>query len=59
MYTQYLNQAKSTLNFMSSDELREFLNDEDKLDERVDEIVINQSRKSELKIIHIFSFCSS
>lgn len=39
MYQQYLNTATSTLNFMSSDQLREIFDDDDKLDEKIDEIV--------------------
>lgn len=41
MYQQYLNQAQGSLNYMNSEELRDFLNDEDKLEEKVDEIVSN------------------
>lgn len=36
MYQQYLNQAVRTLQNLSSDELKDLLNDDDKLDERVD-----------------------
>lgn len=39
MYQQYLNQAVSSLGNLSSDELKELLNDNDKLDERVDQAV--------------------
>lgn len=39
MYQQYLNQAQVSLNYMTSDQLRDFLNDEDKLEEKVEEIV--------------------
>lgn len=35
MYQQYLNQAVRTLQNLSSDELKDLLNDDDKLDERV------------------------
>lgn len=39
MYQQYLNQAVRTLQNLSSDELKDLLNDDDKLDERVDQAV--------------------
>lgn len=39
MHQPYLNQASGQLNFMSTDELREIFGDDDKLDERIDEIV--------------------
>lgn len=45
MYQQYLNQAVRTLQNLSSDELKDLLNDDDKLDERVDQAV--QSLESE------------
>lgn len=51
MYQQYLNQARGILNYMSSDDLREFLNDDDKLDERVDEIVRKQGKSKFLSIL--------
>lgn len=39
MYQQYLNQAKAALDYLSSDELKELLNDDDKLEERVNDVV--------------------
>lgn len=39
MYQQYLNQAVRTLQNLTSDELKDLLNDDDKLDERVDQAV--------------------
>lgn len=45
MYQQYLNQAVRTLQNLTSDELKDLLNDDDKLDERVDQAV--QSLESE------------
>lgn len=45
MYQQYLNQAVRTLQNLSSEELKDLLNDDDKLDERVDQAV--QSLESE------------
>lgn len=43
MHQQFLNNASSKLSFMSSDELREIFGDDDKLDERIDEIVSRNS----------------
>lgn len=37
MFQQFLNNASSKLNFMTSDELREIFGDDDKLDEMIDE----------------------
>ncbi|XP_055641954.1 vacuolar protein sorting-associated protein 37C [Toxorhynchites rutilus septentrionalis] len=39
MYQQYLNQAVRTLQNLSSDELKDLLNDDDKLEERVNQAV--------------------
>lgn len=39
MYQQYLNQATSALSYLSSDELKDLLNDDDKLEERVSDVV--------------------
>lgn len=39
MYEQYLNQATSELSYLSSDELKDLLNDDDKLEERVSDVV--------------------
>lgn len=39
MYQQYLNQAKAALDYLSSDELKELLNDDEKLEERVNDVV--------------------
>ena len=39
MYQQFLNHGSSQLSYMSSDELREIFGDDDKLDERIDQIV--------------------
>lgn len=41
MYQQFLNHGSSQLSYMSSDELREIFGDDDKLDERIDQIVIS------------------
>lgn len=49
MYQQYLNQAVRTLQNLSSDELKDLLNDDDKLDERVDLAV--QTLESEKDVI--------
>lgn len=51
MHQPYLNTAVSQLNFMSSDELREIFADEDKLDERVDNIV----RRKKIFFCNFFS----
>jgi hypothetical protein len=39
MHQQYLAQATSALNYMSSEELRELFSNDEKLDEQIDEIV--------------------
>lgn len=39
MSQQYIAQAEITLNYLSSDELRDLLNDDEKLEERVNELV--------------------
>lgn len=39
MHQQFLNNASSKLYSLSSDELREIFGDDDKLEERIDEIV--------------------
>lgn len=39
MHQQYLHNATSTLNYMSSSELQELFNDDEKLDEKIDETV--------------------
>ncbi|KAL1378111.1 hypothetical protein pipiens_015806 [Culex pipiens pipiens] len=49
MYQQYLNQAVRTLQNLTSDELKDLLNDDDKLDERVDQAV--QSLESEKDLL--------
>lgn len=36
---QYIAQAEVTLNYLSSDELRDLLNDDEKLEARVNELV--------------------
>lgn len=57
--SQYIAQAEVTLNYLSSDELRDLLNDDDKLEARVNELVrlytvslvVNDSYHSYLFII--------
>ncbi|XP_062565971.1 vacuolar protein sorting-associated protein 37B [Armigeres subalbatus] len=49
MYQQYLNQAVRTLQNLSSDELKDLLNDDDKLDQRVDLAV--EALESEKEVI--------
>ena len=39
MHQQFLASASAQLNYMTTDELREIFKDDDKLDERIDEIV--------------------
>lgn len=48
MYQQFLNHGSSQLSYMSSDELREIFGDDDKLDERIDQIVSS--------LLNIFQF---
>lgn len=49
MYQQYLTQAVRTLQNLSSDDLKELLNDDDKLNERVDQAV--EALESEKDVI--------
>ncbi|XP_055542016.1 uncharacterized protein LOC129727828 [Wyeomyia smithii] len=49
MYQQYLNQAVRTLHNLSSDELKDLLNDDGKLDERVNQAV--ETLESEKEIV--------
>lgn len=39
MYQQYLNQATATISNLSSDELKELLNDDEKLEVHVNDVV--------------------
>jgi hypothetical protein len=39
MHQPFLAQASAQLNYMTTDELREIFSDDEKLDERIDEIV--------------------
>ncbi|EDV44337.1 uncharacterized protein Dana_GF18928 [Drosophila ananassae] len=39
MYQEYLNQLQTTIAPLGSDELKELLNDDDKVDEKVDEVL--------------------
>lgn len=48
MYQQYLTQAVRTLQNLSSDDLKELLNDDDKLNERVDQAVSIRIQESDL-----------
>lgn len=41
MYQQYLNSAQASLHQLSSDELKELLNDDEKLEEKINESVSN------------------
>ncbi|XP_058821905.1 uncharacterized protein LOC131683700 [Topomyia yanbarensis] len=49
MYQQYLNQAVRTLQNLSSDELKDLLNDDDKLDERVIQAI--EALESEKEVV--------
>lgn len=39
MYVQYMNQAQAKLAYLATDELRDLLNDETKIEDRVTEVV--------------------
>lgn len=39
MHQQFLASATTQLNYLTSNELREYIDDDDKLDNRIDEIV--------------------
>lgn len=54
MYQQYLNSAQASLHQLSSDELKELLNDDDKLEEKINESVSNFV----FFMRHYFIFCS-
>lgn len=40
MYQQYINQAQASLAYLSSEDLKDLLNEDTKLEERVTEVVI-------------------
>lgn len=39
MYQQYLNQATAAVAYLSTDELKELINDDEKLEERINDVV--------------------
>ncbi|XP_037953596.1 vacuolar protein sorting-associated protein 37B [Teleopsis dalmanni] len=39
MYQEYMNQLQATISPLTSDELKDLMNDDDKLDEKVDEVL--------------------
>lgn len=39
MYQQYLNQATAAVAYLSTDELKELINDDAKLEERINDVV--------------------
>lgn len=41
MYQQYMNQIQSNLNYLTNDELKELMNNDDELEKRVDDAVSN------------------
>lgn len=41
MFQQYLHQATSAVAYLSSDELKELINDDEKLEERINDVVRN------------------
>lgn len=41
MYQQYLNSAQASLHQLSSDDLKELLNDDEKLEQKINESVSN------------------
>lgn len=43
MYHQYMNVAQQTLGYMSSDELKDLLNDDEKLEQKVNDSVSHPS----------------
>lgn len=44
MYHQYMNQAQAKIANLSSDELKELINDDEKLEEHVNEVVSGPER---------------
>lgn len=46
MYQQYLNQAQSAIGSLSSDELKELLNDDEKLEVHVNNVVSFKNSKT-------------
>lgn len=41
MFQQYLNQANTAVAYLSSDELKELIDDDEKLEERINDVVRN------------------
>lgn len=50
MYQQYFGEAKSAIAYLSSDELKELLNDDEKLEERVNEVLKNLNDEKQVII---------
>uniref|UniRef100_A0A0K8TLS7 Putative vacuolar protein sorting 37b n=1 Tax=Tabanus bromius TaxID=304241 RepID=A0A0K8TLS7_TABBR len=47
MYQQFMNEAQASIANLSSDELKELLNDDDKLEERIDELLARLEEEKE------------
>lgn len=56
MHQPFLASATAQLNFMTTDELREIFSDDEKLDERIDTIVIRKSFVVVISFINKFLY---
>lgn len=56
--SQYIAQAEVTLSYLSSDELRDLLNDDDKLEARVNELVSLHFFCDDIQMSHICCYHS-
>ena len=56
MHQQFLASVSAQLNYMSTDELREIFSDDDKLDQRVDEIVRRKVEKFFVVVLNFVIF---
>ena len=50
MYHQYMTQASANIRYLSTDELKELLNDDEKLEERVNEVVSGRREDTQLAV---------
>lgn len=58
MFQQYMNQASAAIDYLSSDELKVLLNDDEKLEEQVNEVVnIYQNESFPIIRLNVSQFC--
>lgn len=56
MYHQYLIQAKGAIGYLSSDGLKDLLNDDDKLEEYVDDVVSKENNLRKTKSSYSYNY---